>query len=317
MYGVFRVLLMVTILGYLGWQIYQGRPALASLRPQWEPVSLGGALLSAFIAYQCLVLGWLVLLRRSGYYRPENLGRYMRIWWVSYLYRYVPGKVLLVVERSRMGMSVGIPGAPGAALTIVETLLAILAGSAVSLLSIAFYASGPDRRLLAGVVIVAIGVVFLFPAGFRLLVRTPFIRNRYPELQAVAFGFGDILVAVLPYLLHYLLLGLSFLLLCLNLQLFTWSALPGLCGIYALSHVVSLIAWVAPGGLGVREGALAVQLARVLPTGVGEALAIGVRVWFTLVELVSYLGVLVFCPSLPEGDAGSRPMPASKPERLR
>ena len=315
-YRAVRTVLLALILVYLAWQIFQGRSALASLSPRWDAAYLGGALLSALAAYQCLVLGWLVLLRRSGYYDQTNLRHYVRIWWVSYLYRYVPGKVLLVVERSRLGLAVGIPPAAGAALTIVETLLAILAGSAVSLLAVSYYTAA-DGLLLIGIFALSIGVVFLFPAGFRLLCRAPFFRSRYPELKSVAFGSRDILLSVLPYILHYLLLGLSFLLVSHSLRLFDWSSLAGLCGIYALSHVVSLIAWVAPGGLGVREGALAVQLGRILPTGIGEALAIGIRIWFTLAEMISYFGVLLLCPRLPTDKVASGSVRGSNADRLR
>jgi len=56
---------------------------------------------------------------------------------------------------------------------------------------------------------------------------------------------------------------------------------------------------IAPGGLGVREGTLAVQLGLLVPPGVAEALAIGVRVWFTLIELICYVSVVWFCPTLP------------------
>ena len=287
-YALLRVVLLASIVVYLVWQIYAGRSALASLRIRWDGVSLSGALLSGIAAYQCLVLGWLMLLRRSGHHRAGRLRRYQRIWWVSYLYRYVPGKVMLVVERSRLGSAVGIPPVAGAAIAVVESLLAILAGSAVSLLAVSYYAASGEQ-LLTGVVMAAAGSIFLFPAGLRLLCRAPFMKSRFPELQSVAFGTGDILVTVVPYLFHYLLLGLSFFLAARGLGLFAWSALPGLCGIYALSHVVSLIAVVAPGGLGVREGMLAVQLGRLVPDSVAGALAIGIRVWFTAIELLCYL----------------------------
>lgn len=292
-------MLVVAIVGYLCWQVYAGRSALMSLRPQWDKLSLAGAFLSAIAAYQCLFLGWVMLLRRTGHYSAGQVRNYLRIWWVSYLYRYVPGKVLLAVERARMGSAVGIPPAAGAALTVVETLLAILAGAAVSLLAVTYYteADTPVFVAAASFVIVA---VFVFPAGFRVLCGLRFVRTRYPELASVALGSGDILVSVLPYILHYLLLGLSFFLLSRNLQLFSWETLPGLCGIYALSHVVSLITLFAPGGLGVREGALALQLGRLLPTGIADALAIGIRIWFTLVELLCYFVVLLFCPSRPD-----------------
>lgn len=295
-YESVRATLLVAIVGYLAWQIYAGRSALASLRPDWDALTLAGAFLSAVVAYQCLVLGWLLLLRRSGHYAEGRLRQYLRIWWVSYLYRYVPGKVLLVVERSRLGVAVDIPPVVGAALTVVETLLAILAGVAVSLFAV-FYHSADDGRMLGGVVILAGAAIFIFPPALRWLCRIPALRSRHPELESVEFGYSDILISIIPYLFHYLLLGLSFSLVSRGLHAFSWSAMLGLCGVYALSHVISLVALLAPGGLGVREGALAVQLGRTLPTGIAEALAIGIRVWFTAVELISYAAVLLFCPA--------------------
>ena len=293
------MVLVVAIVAYLCWQVYSGRSALTSLRPQWRELSLAGAILSAIAAYQCLFVGWVILLRRTGHYSAGHVKSYLRIWWISFLYRYVPGKVLLAVERARMGSAVGIPPAAGAALTVVETLLSILAGGAVSLLAVTYYTEA-GTPVFVGAAGLAIVAVFVFPAGLRVLCGLRFVRTRYPELASVELGVGDILVSILPYILHYLLLGLSFFLLSLNLQLFSWVDLPGLCGIYALSHVASLIALFAPAGLGVREGALAVQLGRLLPTGVAEALAIGVRIWFTLIELLCYFVVLLFSPSRPD-----------------
>jgi len=298
-YGAVRLVLVVAIVGYLFWQVYSGRSALTSLRPQWDKLSLAGAFLSAVAAYQCLFVGWIILLRRTGHYSAGQVKSYLRIWWVSFLYRYVPGKLLLAVERARMGSAVGIPPAAGAALTVVETLLSILAGSAVSLLAVTYFTEA-DAPVFVGAAGFAIFAVFAFPAGFRVLCGLRFVKSRYPELASVALGSGDILVSVLPYILHYLLLGLSFFLLSRNLELLTWATFPGLCGIYALSHVIGLIALFAPGGLGVREGALAVQLGRLLPSGVAEALAIGVRIWFTLIELLCYFVVLLFSRSKPD-----------------
>ena len=297
-YDVVRVIVLTGIVGYLAWQIFSGRAAVESVTLQWDGLSLAGALISGLIAYQCLFLGWVMLLRRAGYFEVGQLGLYTRIWWVSYLYRYVPGKVLLLVERARMGSAVGIPPVAGAALTIIETLFAILAGSTVSLLAVSYYAGIYDH-LFFGVVFLSVGTVFLFPSGYRLFCGLPIIKTRYPELQSVALRSQDVLIGVVPYILHYLLLGTSFFLVSRSLQLFSWSALPGLCGIYALSHVISLVALIAPGGLGVREGALAVQLGLLVPPGVAEALAIGVRVWFTLIELICYVSVVWFCPTLP------------------
>ncbi len=37
-----------------------------------------------------------------------------------------------------------------------------------------------------------------------------------------------------------------------------------------------------------------------LPSGVAEVVALGARVWFTLVEVVAYVAMLAVCPKLPE-----------------
>ena len=297
--------MLAGIVGFLAWQIIAGRTAIRSLSFHWDAKSISAALISGLLAYLCLFLGWLILLRRTGHFEPGRLGLYARIWWVSYLYRYVPGKILLLVERARMGSAVGIPPVAGAALAIIETLLAILAGSVVSLIGILYYA-GVSDHLVFGVVTISLAMVFLFPSAYRLLCDLPMIKARFPELQTVSLGSQDILIVVVPYILHFLLLGTSFFLISSSLQLFSWSMLPGLCAMYALSHVVGLLALIAPGGLGVREGAFAIQLGQFVPQGVAEALAIGARLWFTLIELLCYVGVVLFCPALSRPDRFNR-----------
>ena len=294
-YAVIRLLVLATILGYLAWRIYDGRDALGATTLRWSTVDIMAAFASAALALQCLPIAWLILLKRLGLYRAGHLGDYAYIWWTSFLYRYVPGKVMLVIERARMGRTVGIPPVVGGGLAVVETLLAVLAGSAVSLFAVGYYAAGDGLAIFAFAAAAAVAV-FLLPTVFVRLKSSKSVQRRFPELDAVKLSRRDLAIVLLPLVLHYLLLGLSFFFVARGFTALTLRDLPGLTGIYALSHVISLVALIAPAGLGVREGALAVQLYRLLPGGVAEALAIGIRVWFTLVELVSYLAVVVLAP---------------------
>ncbi len=296
--------MLAGIFAYLGWQIYLGRETLAALDLHWNGLELAAGFLSALVAYQCLPGAWMLMLHRAGYFRKKHVGDYVRIWWVSFLYRYVPGKVLLLVERTRMGVAVEIPAAAGATLTIIETLLAIVAGSIVSFLAVAFYAE-LDHRLQIGVVTIIVVAILLVPIVFRRISDLRAIKEKYPSLGSVAFSHVELVTFVLPYIAHYLLIGLSFFLVSRSVHPFAWADLSGMIGIYALSHVVSLIAFIAPGGLGVREGVLAVQLARVLPDSIAGALVIGVRLWFVLVELACVLTVLLICPMSDESKSHS------------
>ncbi|MHC4415271.1 MAG: hypothetical protein ACYS0G_08310 [Planctomycetota bacterium] len=313
LYAVIRLLVFSAVIVYLVVQIASGWPAIAAVTVKWDAASLALAFGSGLLAYQCLFGGWLILLRRVGYFRARHLGVYSRVWWISYLYRYVPGKVMLLVERARMGTAVGIPPAAGAALAVIETLLAILAAGWMSLLAVSFYA-GNTRWFLWVVVPLSVVVLFLLPAAYRLFCTRPGVRRRFPALEAVALGPVDILVAMPAFVGHFVFLGLSFFLCARALEPFPWSALPGLTGIYALAHVVGLVTMIAPGGLGVREGTLAVQLGRVLPGGVAEAAAVGARLWFTLIELTSLAAVLLLSPRLPQSAAAGAAELEAEPE---
>jgi hypothetical protein len=254
---------------------------------------------TGLLAYQCLFGGWLILLWRVGYFRGGRLRAYGRIWWVSYLYRYVPSKLLLLVERARMGAAVGIPPASGAALAVLETVLSICAASWVSLLAASYYA-GNERWLLAAVAVLSVAILLLLPVGYRWLCAQPVVTKRYPELTPLALRPMDMVLVIPPFVLHFLLLGASFFLLLRNLHPLPRSALPGLCGVYALAHVVGLVTMIAPGGLGVREATLSLQLSRVLAPGPAAAVALGARIWFTLAELLSLGVVLLLSPRQPE-----------------
>jgi hypothetical protein len=287
-YAVIRLVLLAGIVSYLGWEIATGWGVIRTQSIRWNAAALAGAVVSGAIAYQGLFVGWILLLRRTGHFRQGQYRGYAHAWWHSFLYRYVPGKVMLLVERARLGSALGIPPAAGGMLTIIETLLSLLAGATVSLLAILYYA-GFDPRLTIGVGVVAVGTIFLFPPAYRRVSRLPAIRQRFPDLESLALNRRDILLIALPYVAYYLLLGLSLFLFARILTPLPWTVLPGLCGIYALSHVVSLLAVLAPAGLGVREGTLAVQLSPLLPQGMAGVLAIAARLWFTLIELGCYL----------------------------
>ncbi|MCP3903909.1 MAG: hypothetical protein GY715_09770 [Planctomycetes bacterium] len=311
-----RAIILVGIVAYLAWRIVAGWPAIRSVSVRWSALELVGAFLLAAAAFPCLIAGWLILLRRAGYYRRRHLRAYVRIWWVSYVYRWVPGKVLLLVERARMGSGVGIPPPAGAALAVIETIIAVLAAAWVSVLALLLYVEQPGRLMWA-VGVVSIVALFVLPVVFRAICRLSFVARRFPDLATVALGPRDVLVALPAFLLHYVFLGLSLFLCARGVQDLSWTQAAGIIGAFALSQGVGLVIMIAPAGLGVREGVLGLQLAAVMPAGVAEAVAIGARAWFTLVELISFGVVLLLTPrrraAAPpatrrgEGDTGSDP----------
>jgi hypothetical protein len=152
-------------------------------------------------------------------------------------------------------------------------------------------------------------ILLLVPVAYHLVRTRPFMRRLLPGLAATTLRPLDLMAALPLYLIHYLLIGLSFFFCARSVGDFSWEMLPAVCGVYALSHAMGIIALVSPGGLGVREAALGLQLARSLPIGVGEALAIGARIWFTLIELATLSAVLALSAKL-EPKHGDRQQPS-------
>lgn len=299
-YAGIRLVLLLGIVAYLAWEIGGHWSDVQALSVRIDGLTLFAAAMLGLLAYQCLFGGWLILLWRFGCFDRRQLKFYSRVWWVSYVFRYVPGKVFLLIERVRMGAAVGIPPATGAAVALIETLLAGFAAAWVSLLAVAYYA-GQTQWTIIGLCIASIAIFLLLPAGIRFLCSVSVVRRKFPEMASLTLGWSDLLLASPAFILHFILLAGSFFL-CLNLvQELPWTSFPGICGVYALSHLAGAVAMLSPGGLGVREGALSLQLGRILPHGVAVTVAIGVRLWFIVLELASLGVVVLLSPKLPEG----------------
>lgn len=300
-FAILRIVLVAGIFAFLAWRIASDWNTVERIELSWNWLYLSGAFVSGFLAYQCLLLGWMILLRRLGFFRIQHVGIYSRIWWASYLYRYIPGKIFLLVERARLGLPLGIPAATGTALAIVETLFSIMAAAWVSLLSVSYYAVNSRYQFL-DVVLITIAVLFVLPYGYRFFASSSFVKGRFPELTAIDLKTRDVLFAMPAFLLHFLLLGFSFFLILQCFGDLELAMLPGICGVYAMSHMIGILAIFSPGGLGVRESVLTFQLTRIYPGGAAEIVALSARLWFTFVELLAYSIMMVACPKQPPSD---------------
>jgi hypothetical protein len=62
--------------------------------------------------------------------------------------------------------------------------------------------------------------------------------------------------------------------------------IPTTIGAYSVGFAASVVAFVLPGGLGAREGAMAAALSPVLPLGAALAVAVGIRLAQMIVEVL-------------------------------
>jgi hypothetical protein len=244
--------------------------------------------LAAFNLAWCL--GYARLLKTLGAELVPR-SRLMSIWARSLLGRYVPGNVVMFAGRVVLGREAGVPGQASMAASVYEQVAMLVTGAlgATALLLVANRSGWSP--LFWCVVAVPFGVVLLDPAvigrvangllgrfGRRMLL-IPLPRGRVAAtlcwfsvtMALLAFGVGLGIRAVASgHVGSVSYVGLGFL----------------------LAWVISMVAFVFPSGLGVREGAFAVVLARHLPGAAAVSLAAASRLLMTAVELAVVVGVV-------------------------
>ena len=212
----------------------------------------------------------------------------------SLLGRYVPGNVLMVLGRVVLAYERGVPRRVTLAVTTYEQVLTIGVAAGAAVLYVGLYAGDERDARLWFLALLPLGLLFLHPRVFGLLTAWALRKvGREPLPRLIPMGR---LVALLGwYTLVAVVLGVG---VWLGVRAAAGPEAGGLAEIglaFLLSFAVSMVAFIFPSGLGVREGAFALALAQNVPTGVAVALAVGARVLLTVVELVviavlAYLG---------------------------
>ena len=280
----------VLVLGFLGWALVDGWSTVSSYDWELEPglLALGVLVLLAF--YLASALGYGAIVDRLHHPGPPPLVT-LSIWARSLLGRYVPGNVLMVLGRVVLSHERGVPRRVSLAATTYEQALSLGVAAAGAVVFVAVYEGSGDARLWL-LALVPLGLVLLHPRIFGplsawLLRRAG--REPLPRLLA-ARPLAGLLVA---YVGVAALLGVGIWLLVRSAA-GAEAGGPAFVGLaFLLSFAVSMIAFIFPSGLGVREGAFALALAQNVPGSVAVALSVGARLVLTLVELAFIAAVVV------------------------
>jgi len=270
------------------------RQSAASLRPDWVGLLAASACIAT--GYAILIAAWRLLLRRWN--SPLGVRDATRIWFVSSLGKYVPGKVWTIGAMAVLAKEAGASPIAATGSSIIMQLVNIAAGFAV----VAVAGAGDvlaTNPLLQTASWIALGVTVIGLAlGPQLLtwaVGTATRVLRRPPVLMPTISRGTLLVVFAANAAAWVAYGIGF-------GLF-WNALLGRGGgvsmaalaVYTASYLIGFLAIFAPGGIGVREAALAGLLIslRLATPADAALLAAASRIWLTVVEI---LPGLVFLP---------------------
>lgn len=279
------------VLLFLAAAVIGGWDSIESYDWQLEAPFLAVAVTAAVASLALNGLGYVLLVERVGG-RPVPRRRLLSIWSQSVLARYVPGNVMMVAARVVLGREAGVSGRASLAASVYEQVLTLGVG-AVGAVALLAGGGDPGDPWLWAVAFVPAGLVLLHPrvfervstAVFRRIGRAPldyFLSMRQVVLFAGLYAAATGLMAVAAWATVRSLAGPE-----AGGVLLVGSA-------FLLSYVVSMIAFVFPSGIGVREGVLALVLARNLPGGVAVAAATATRLVLTFVEIAFTAAVVAY-----------------------
>ncbi|MFC9396785.1 lysylphosphatidylglycerol synthase domain-containing protein [Streptomyces sp. NPDC057027] len=276
------VLFPVAVVTGIAFALYDRAGELAALvlRPGSVPYLLA-ALAANAGAVLLSMATWRTLLSDLG---PRVPGRTAtRIYFTSYLGKYVPGAVWGVLAQLRMGGAAGVPAPVVLAVFLLNLIVAVLTGLAVGPVA-APWTIGAEAWWLAlpGAVTLAFAAR---PVLLHRLAATAarLARRPAPEARASDRGMRRALASATG---SWAVGGLHLWALAVMLGAPPLTALPVCVGGFALATAAASLVVVLPDGWGAREALLLLTLTAVLPWQEATAAAVASRVVCTLSEVL-------------------------------
>lgn len=284
-----QIVVVAAILFFVIRALVQGFSEIRSYDFDFRGLPLVLSALVALASFTLPSCAWLALVRGQGI-RSMGLLDAFRIWFYSFMGRYIPGKVALVALRVKLSKPFGLSLTLVASVAVVEVAAAIAAST---LLSFPMLASHKGLSPWPVLLLLGAALLAILTVKNERLFRT---LNKWlapkKELVALNLTSGQLLTTMAFYCGHWVLTSVA-----LNLFLVSFIPVkiedfPLIASAYILAYVGGMAAVFAPSGIGVRELAFATLLQSAFDKDVAYAVAVAARIWSTLVEVFVLLVIV-------------------------
>jgi len=248
--------------------------------------ALAAATAMVLASYAVLISAWRAVL--AGWEGPTRL-RYAsaaRVWCVSNLARYVPGKVWQIGGMAALAQRAGVSPWAAAGSAIIVQLVSVATGALITGLAAPEWHAHPWAVAGCGIVAAGTAALLAWRRGTTILARWMSAMFGRP-LELAPVGIGALLLSTAVTTLAWLAQGLALYLCAVGLvgptRLGVWSAV----GIFTGGSLAGLLAVFTPGGLGVREGVLGIWLLPLMGPKRAIIVVVGSRLLLTATELLA------------------------------
>jgi hypothetical protein len=258
------------------WDEFRSLEFAVQLRPGW--IALAGAVV--LVTYGLLVAAWRAVIGGWGErlaYRPA-----VRIWTVSNLGRYLPGKVWSVAGLAVLAQREGVAAWAAVGAAVAMQAIAVGSGVAVAAATVPGTLSAPGALVAAAVAAATIAALAM-PRVVALVGRI----TRRPGLRPMPVK--AVVLAGTVTTVSWLAYGVGFWCLARGTLGNTSLGMAPAIGVFAAGYITGLLALFAPGGVGVREAVFIALLAPSVGSGGAIVLGVASRALLTLTEVAAAL----------------------------
>jgi glycosyltransferase 2 family protein len=271
------------------WEQLKTQPLDWRVEPAWIFLSA----VVVWLMYGVLIVAWRRMLAGWGQRLPGWTAA--RIWTVSSLGKYIPGKVWAVAGMALMSKEAGIEPWAATGSAIILQILAIGTGAAVA----AWSGAGVLESSRPGIRFALMALVVASVAGVGLLLWPPILRKLLRlagsnPVSGTAPAAGGIVFGIVANLIAWVGYGLSLWLLARGILPGVGLTLLPAIAVFTASYLAGFLALLVPGGLGVREGLFILMLQGPIGIGAATALALASRLLLTITEVGAAVPFLVF-----------------------
>ena len=266
------------------WHAVQHQPI--ELHPNW--LIIVASALVVLAAYAVLIEAWRRIL--VAWKTSLDFWAAVRIMSVSRLGLYVPGRVWQMSAMMKMAQTEGVKWQAAVGSSVLNTIVNIAMGFLVALLAgwRSFDTISQGRTGLGvTLLVVVLSAVLLLPTALPLILSAA-RRMTGKDLPDVTLPHRAVYLAIIANIVAWLLYGAAFQLFVLGLTGDAPGSYSDYVTAFAWPYLVGYLALVAPGGIGVRELALAVALGalHLAPPATAAVIAVSSRLWLSLLEVV-------------------------------
>ena len=296
-----QLVVTAVVLWYVGkalvkqWREFSGKPL--TINADW-PV-LAASVVVVLITYALLIETWRrIVVNWESTRTPPRFGFWTaaRIWSISNLGRYVPGKVWQIGAMATLAERAGISPVTAAGSSILNVIVNLATGFLVAL--VAGWRS--FDALSRGYTTVGVVLVVVVMAGVLLLpTALPILLDVARRMTGKSLALGTVphravYLAIAGNVAAWLLYGAAFELFVRGVTGHATGSFAQYVTAWAWPYIFGYLAFFAPGGLVVREGALTLALGVLQLATPQTALVIAAtsRLWLTITELLPGLTFL-------------------------